>query len=118
MKPLYKAGKNIAIKVPPWEYEKTVSFYGDIFGLEKCKEPSSGLGENTGFEFGDMHLWVDITSGLNHAEIWLEMVTDNIDEAARHLERRGVAGEMEKLSDALNGYWVCSPSNVIHLITE
>jgi hypothetical protein len=27
MKPQYKAGDNIAIKVPPHEYEKTVSFY-------------------------------------------------------------------------------------------
>jgi hypothetical protein len=118
MKPMYKAGKNIAIKVPPWEYEKTVSFYRDIFGLEKCNEPSSGLGASIGFKFGDKHLWIDKISGINHAEFWLEIVTDNIDEAERHLENRGVAGEKEKLSDDLNGYWVCSPSNVIHLVTE
>jgi len=34
MKPKFNAGKNIAMKVPAHEFEKTAIFYRDILGLE------------------------------------------------------------------------------------
>ena len=40
MKPKFKPGKNIAIKVPVHEFDKTVAFYRDILGFEEI-EPSS-----------------------------------------------------------------------------
>lgn len=120
MKPQYKAGKNIAIKVPSYEYEKTVSFYRDIIGLEEQKLSSSDQYESTIFKFGDKNLWIDNISTISQAEIWLELVTDNITEAALHLGAHGVVrrDEIEKLPDDFKGFWICSPSNIIHLITE
>lgn len=120
MKPNYKAGKNIAIKVPDHEYDKTVSFYRDIIGLEERELSSSDQYESISFNFGDKHLWIDKLSGVSQAEIWLEIVTDDIAEAASHLEAHGVVrrDKIEKLADDFKGFWVCSPSNIIHLITE
>ena len=116
MKPQYKAGKNIAIKVPPYEYEKTVSFYRDIIGLEERKISSSDQYESISFSFGDKNLWIDKISSVSQAEIWLELVTDNIAEAALHLEKHGVVrrDEIEKLPNDFKGFWICSPSNIIH----
>jgi len=34
-KPAFTPDKNIAMKVPVHEYEKTVSFYGNILSFEK-----------------------------------------------------------------------------------
>ncbi len=120
MKPQYRAGKNIAIKVPPHEYEKTVSFYRDIIGLEERETSSSDQYESISFSFGEKNLWIDKISSVSQAEIWLELVTDNLAEAVSHLEKNGVVrrDEIEKLPDDFNGFWVCSPSNIIHLITE
>lgn len=120
MKPQYKAGKNIAIKVPPFEYEKTVSFYRDILGLEEQTLSSTDQYESTCFKFGDQNLWIDNISSVSQAEIWLEIVTDNIDEAASHLESHGVVrrDEIETLPKDVKGFWVCGPSNIIHLIAE
>jgi hypothetical protein len=120
MKPQFWAGKNIAMKVPPHEYEKTVSFYRDIIGLVERKKSLSEGYESICFNFGDKNLWIDKISSASQAEIWLELVADNIDEAASHLERHGVfrRDEIEKLPDDFKGFWVCSPSNIIHLITS
>ncbi len=120
MKPQYKPGNNIAIKVPPYEYEKTVCFYRDIIGLKERKLSSSDQHESVCFSFGDKNLWIDKISSVSQAEIWLELVTDNIAEAVSHLDQQGVVrrDEIEKLPDDFKGFWVCSPSNIIHLITE
>ena len=120
MKPQYKPGKNIAIKVPSHEYEKEVSFYRDIMGLEERELSSSDQYETISFNFGDKILWIDKISGISQAEVWLEIETDDIAEAASHLEKHGVVrrDKIETLPDDFKGFWVCSPSNIIHLITE
>ena len=120
MKPQYKAGDNIALKVPPHEYEKTLAFYRDIIGLKERKLESSDQFESISFEFGDKNLWIDKISSISHSEVWLEIVTDNLDDAAKHLEAHGVErrDEIEPLPDGFKGFWVTSPSNIIHLINE
>jgi catechol 2,3-dioxygenase-like lactoylglutathione lyase family enzyme len=120
MQPVFEAGKNIAIKVPPHQYEETISFYREILGLKQVDVSIAGLYESVGFEFGDKTLWVDKIDAVSQAEIWLEIRTDNADEAARYLDKHGVArrDEIEPLPDSLAGFWVTSPAGIIHLVNE
>jgi catechol-2,3-dioxygenase len=55
IRPNFKAGKNLAIKVPRHKYQSTISFYKEIIGLNIIKEEYNSVA----FEFGEMYLWVD-----------------------------------------------------------
>lgn len=108
-------GKNIAMKVPSHEFERTVAFYRDVLGLRSL----GGTTEPVRFEFGDKVLWIDDVPTISQAELWLEIVTDDLDAAAAHFAALGVArcDEIEPLPDGFAGFWIASPSNVIHLVT-
>ena len=114
MKPNFKPGKNIAIKVPAHEFEKTVNFYKAVLGLKQIDVDSPDQFDSVAFEFGDK------ISGISQAEIWLEIKTDNAVEAKKYLEGQGCAvrDEIESLPPTLNGFWLSSPSNIIHLVVE
>ena len=120
MKPIFKPGKNIAIKVPPHEYEQTVAFYKDVLGLILKEVSSSDNFETVTFEFGDKNLWIDKSSGISQAEIWLEIETDNIKEAEAYLKTMGCVrrDEIEPLPSDFQGFWISSPSNIIHLVNH
>ena len=119
MKPTFKPGKNIAMKVPTHEWEQTVAFYGDILGLTPIAGDGADEPESARFQFGDKILWIDRVDALSQAEIWLEVVADKIDEATVYLEQKGCQrrDEIESLPDDVDGFWVSSPSNIIHLVT-
>jgi hypothetical protein len=115
----FRAGENIAMKVPRHEFDKTVSFYRDVLGLEEL----AGLSESESsvvFEFGGKRLWIDCVPTLSQAEIWLEILADDLEQAAHALELAGCArrDEIEPLPPGLRGFWVASPANLIHLVTE
>ena len=118
MQPTYTPGRNIAMKVPPHEYDKTLSFYRDILGLREVSASAPSPSDSKVFQFGEMRLWIDKIAGISQAEIWLEVVTDDIAAAARHLEAEGVIrrDEIEPLPDGFQGFWICNPANLIHLI--
>ncbi|MEQ8402798.1 MAG: hypothetical protein RIB53_19680 [Roseitalea porphyridii] len=111
----FSGGKNIAMKVPPNQYEQTVAFYRDILGLEEIGGPS---GEAVGFKFGANNLWIDKVSAMSQAELWLEIVTDDTKKAAEVLDEAGVArcDEIEDLGKDFDGYWISSPASIIHLV--
>ncbi|TKT82574.1 glyoxalase/bleomycin resistance/dioxygenase family protein [Aquamicrobium sp. LC103] len=112
----YEGGRNIAMKVPPHQYEATVAFYRDTLGLEQLcgHEPA------VGFVFGSNQLWIDKAPAASQAEIWLEVVTRDKDAAAAHLEGAGVVrcDEIEPLGPSFRGFWISSPSSIIHLVDE
>lgn len=112
--PCFKAGRNIAMKVPPHQYDETVTFYRDVIGLKEISLSKNDIG----FEFGGKILWIDCVSSISHAEIWLEITTNDIDSAAKKLRKAGVVrrDEIETLPDGLQAFWVSSPSSIIHLI--
>lgn len=117
MKPRFAPGPNIAMKVPVHEYQQTVSFYRDVLGLEPIDHtPETGT---IRFRFGDKTLWIDRVATVSQAEIWLEIVTDNIEEAADWLSDHGCArrDEIEPLPNGFSGFWVSAPGNIIHLVT-
>lgn len=111
----FKAGQNIALKVPSHQYEETVTFYRDIIGLQQIKNEEPEIV----FKFGDKKLWIDKVKHLSQAEIWLEIECDDIKGAKKHFKKHGVyrRDEIEKLPLEFNGFWISSPSNIIHLIS-
>lgn len=119
MKPLFTPGKNIAIKVPAHEFEKTVAFYRDILRFDESAAAASAA-DSVAFRFGDKTLWVDKVSRISQAEIWLEVVTDDLAVASRYLEDQGCArrDDIEPLPEGLKAIWISSPSNIIHLVAE
>jgi predicted enzyme related to lactoylglutathione lyase len=120
IKPAFTPGKNLAMKVPVHEYEKTVSFYRDILGLEQVDSPSPNSYESVAFKFGDKKLWIDKIEGISQAEIWLEVITDDLETVAKYIEENKCVrrDEIEPLPKGLKGFWISNPANIIHLITE
>ena len=120
MKPDFRPGKNIAIKVPAHEFERMVEFYRIIIGLKQKDANSPDEFDSIAFEFGDKNLWVDKISELSQAEVWLEIESDNAADAKSYLEEQGcvIRNEIEPLPTGFNGFWLSSPSNIIHLVNE
>jgi catechol 2,3-dioxygenase-like lactoylglutathione lyase family enzyme len=110
----FKAGNNIAIKVPEHQFSATVSFYKDVLGFELVREEEHSVA----FEFGDKVLWVDLVSTLSQSEIWLEVRSNDLEHAAKHLHEKGVVrcDQIEPLPDDFEGFWISSPANIIHLV--
>jgi hypothetical protein len=120
MNPTFQPGRNMAMKVPAHEYASTVAFYRETLRLKELT-PSDADGEQTPrFAFGDKVLWLDRVAGISQAEIWLEVVTDDLDAAADFLQHRHCArrDEIEPLPDGFRAFWISSPANIIHLISE
>ena len=118
MKPDFTPGKNIAMKVPSHEYEKTVHFYQTILGFKQIENAPVDEFESVAFEFGDKRLWIDKITGISQAEVWLEINTQDLKSAQRYLEQQGcvIRNEIETLPSNFNGFWLANPSNVIHLV--
>ena len=120
MKPIFEPGRNIAMKVPPHQFEGTVRFYRDVLPLKQVDFSSSDPYESPGFEFGDKVLWIDKIESMSQAEMWLEIETDDIVEAAKYLEEQKVVRreDIERLPDGFAGFWITSPADIIHLVSE
>ena len=110
----FAAGRNIAIKVPPHQFEATVSFYRDVLGLAESRRQAASIA----FEFGANRLWIDRVAGMSQAETWLEVVTNDLDAAAWQLAAAGVVrcDDIEPLPAGMQGFWVTSPAAIIHLV--
>jgi catechol 2,3-dioxygenase-like lactoylglutathione lyase family enzyme len=111
----FSAGTNIAIKVPLHQYEQTVAFYRDIAKLEVRK-----AGENTtAFAFGAIALWIDRVPHQSKTDIWLQLVTDELDAAVQDLQNAGlsVRDELEPLN-GMRAHWVSDPAGTVLLIEQ
>lgn len=120
MKPKFMPGKNIAMKIPVHEFEETVEFYRDILGLEETDVSSPDEIKSVTFQFGDKVLWLDSIASISQAEIWLEIVADDIEAAAQYLGEKNCIrrDEIEPLPDGFKGFWLSNPANIIHLVNE
>jgi hypothetical protein len=110
----FSAGHNIAMKVPPHLYEATVRFYRDVVGLQQLEQHLPFVV----FEFGANQLWLDNVPALSQAEVWLELVTDDLTAAAQYLNEANVVrcDEIEPLPDGFEGFWIANPASIIHLV--
>jgi hypothetical protein len=113
-KPEFLAGRNIAMKVPPHQYEATIAFYREILGFKEKER----LASSVVFEFGVNDLWIDSVPCISQAEIWLEVLTSDIAAASDHLKNAGIVrcDEIESLPEGVHAFWVSSPSSIIHLV--
>ena len=114
--PKFAAGHNIAMKIPPHQFPRTVEFYRDIVGLPLVAEEAP----NIVFEFGENRLWLDKVEHISQAEIWLEIQCDDVEEASEYLKNRGVTlcDEIEQLPEGFKGFWISNPANIIHLVSQ
>jgi catechol 2,3-dioxygenase-like lactoylglutathione lyase family enzyme len=112
----FAAGRNIAMKVPPHLYEATIHFYREVLGLKEITKQAPSIG----FEFGSNNLWIDRVPGISQAEIWLEVVTNDLEAASTQLQAAGVVrcDDIEPLPQGFQGVWVSSPASIIHLVCE
>ena len=112
--PHFSGGANIAIKCPSHTYDQTVAFYRDTLGLPLMEEEPDGCI----FQFGPNRLWIDKVPNLSHADIWLELETNDTEAAASFLKINGVArrDEVEPLREDFDGFWIADPAGVIHLV--
>lgn len=119
-KPKFEPGNNIAIKVPSHQYNRTVAFYKDVLGLNPLDIAYADQYESIAFQFGDKNLWIDSAAGLSQSEIWLEIKTTDVEEAADYFKDHHVIrrDDIEPLPENVKGFWISSPTNIIHLINE
>ena len=112
--PSFAAGRNIAMKVPPHQYDATVAFYRDVLGFHMLEEFAPAVA----FEFGANRLWIDRVASVSQAELWLEVVTDDVDAAAKRFQAAGVerCDEIEPLREGFAGFWISSPASIVHLV--
>ncbi len=112
----FVGGRNIAMKVPPHLYETTIRFYREIIGLKEITQHAPSVG----FEFGTNNLWIDRVPGISQAELWLELITDDVEAASADLAEAEVVrcDEIEPLPHGFNGFWVSSPASIIHLVCK
>ena len=114
--PSFQGGANIAIKVPAYKFEETVQFYKDILGLERLEENEASVC----FRFGSSKLWIDRMHNYSRSDVWLEVLTDNVEAARSFLASKGVPrrDEVENLPADLDGFWISDPAGTIHLVDE
>lgn len=112
----FSAGRNIAMKVPSHEYSRTVEFYKDVIGLPLIDREA----ESVIFQFGDKRLWIDREDQISRAEIWLEIVTNDVESAEKHLRNKGVIrrNRIEELPEGFEGFWITNPADIIHLVSS
>lgn len=113
----FAGGPNIAMKVPPHQWEATVAFYRDVLGLRELA-PFTGEPPSVGFAFGANRLWIDRVAGMSQAELWLEITADDSVAAAEHLASAGVVrcDDIERLPVGGPSFWISSPAAIVHLV--
>jgi hypothetical protein len=111
-----RGGINIAMKVPPHQYEATIAFYRDVIGLK----PFTAKAPAIGFELGPNRLWIDEAPMMSQAEVWLELFTDDFPAAADHLANAGIVrcDAIEALGEGFRGGWIVNPADIVHLVPD
>lgn len=112
----FEGGIDIAMKVPPDQFDATVAFYRDVIGLDPIVDKPPA----TGFVLGPNRLWIDEVPQFSQAEVWLELFTDDFSAAAERLEEAGVTrcDQIEPLPEGFRGGWITSPASIIHMVRE
>lgn len=113
--PQFRGGRNIAMKLPPHQYEATIKFYRDTLGLAVTQ-----TSENShAVDYGPIRLWLDRCEKVSHAELWLDIGTSDTEAAARHLAAQDVVrcDAIEELPENFDGYWIANPAGIVHIVS-
>lgn len=111
-----KGGIDIAMKVPPHQYQQTLDFYRQTLRLPEITDKAPA----TGFILGPNRLWIDEAPGISQAEVWLELFTPDSHAAEKHIEQHGVVrcDAVEPLPEGFKGGWIMNPCNIVHMLRE
>lgn len=103
-------GNNIAIKIPKHKYEETVFFYKEVLRL-----PYLGFKDGShAFQHGSNTLWLDCMLNYSQQDVWLEVNTEDPEEAARYLREHSVDRRDEvEVYENSRGYWISDPCGTI-----
>jgi len=116
----FEGGVNIALKIPKAKYEQTVAFYRDILKLEVEERPINNptVSRTHKVKFGGNTVWLDCVDNYTHAETWLELTTNNVEAATRHLSGHGVypCDEIEQIPG--NMHWIMDPAGTVFILGE
>lgn len=112
----FRGGKNIAIKVPSSQWQTTVDFYRSVAKLPVVSESS----ECVAFSFGSNTLHIDRCPQLSQAEVWLELIANDVDGAKLYFDKEGITrcDEIESLPEGFNGFWISAPASIVHLVSD
>lgn len=122
MNPQFRGGHNLAMKLPKAQFEATVAFYRDALNLEVTEVPSASLegtvAQSMRVQFGPVTLWLDRVDNYAHAEVWLELLTDDVKTATQHLTQHGVPtqDELEAFPAGLQAHWISNPAGIPHIV--
>lgn len=118
MNTTFKAGINIAIKIPKNKYEQTVEFYRNILKFKVEEKPISNptVSRTHKVIFGNNIIWLDCVDNYTHSETWLQLTVPSVEEATEYLKDNNVlfCDEIEELPQNMHG--ITDPSgNVFNL---
>ncbi|MEU6247873.1 VOC family protein [Glycomyces sp. NPDC047010] len=122
MSPKFQGGQNIAMKLPKAQFDQTVAFYRDVLGMtvtdESDADVAAGVAQCAAVQFGPVTLWLDRVDNYAGAELWLELVTADVEAATTHLAEHGIApqDELEALPPGSDGHWITNPAGIPHLV--
>lgn len=122
MTPTFRGGNNIAMKLPRAQFDRTVAFYRDILGMEVTEDSdetvTEGVVQSAAVRFGPVTLWLDRVDNYAHADLWLELFTDDVDRATEHLAAHGipVQDELEPFPSGMNAHWISNPVAIPHIV--
>lgn len=119
MIPTFEGGINIALKIPKNKYEETVRFYRDVLKLKVSKEEIMDhptVSKTHEVSFGPNRVWLDCVDNYSHTEAWLEIKTNDVEEATRHLGSNGIntCDELEELPKGM--HWIQDPAGTVFVL--
>jgi hypothetical protein len=116
----FEGGINIAIKIPKSKYEETVAFYRDILKLPVAEKPIDNptVSRTHEVKFGNNIVWLDCVDNYTHSEVWLEIRTDNVNNATEYLKSKGIntCDELEKIPEDL--HWIMDPAGTVFILDK
>ncbi|MEX2379732.1 MAG: VOC family protein, partial [Vicingaceae bacterium] len=117
----FQGGRNIALKIPKISYQQTLDFYKNILKLEVVKVDIGDhptISQSHKMVFGESMLWLDCVDNYTHSEVWLELKTDNVEQATQYLDRHGIKScdELEKIPE--NSHWIKDPSGTVFILNR
>lgn len=111
----FRGGRNVAMKLPPHQYEAMIKFYRDTLGLEVQQTSDN----SHAVDYGPIRLWLDRCPKTSHAELWLDIGTNDTKAAAKHLAAEGVVrcDAIEELPKNFDGYWIANSAGIVHIVS-
>jgi predicted enzyme related to lactoylglutathione lyase len=116
----FEGGINIAIKIPKSKYQETVNFYRDVLKFQVEEKPIDipTVSRTHKVNFGKNVLWLDCVDNYTHSETWLELNTEDVENAKRYLKSKGVetVDELEQIPDTM--HWIMDPAGTVFIVSR